>query len=105
MGMLEIIGKLDSFTKVFEMDYYRNHARKYYFAKVIVQQNKEPFNPTILIAARERGINLREQTTFLAILWEHFLDSPLHNALRKIPGLRPAIRLLKKAKKQRSAAS
>ena len=85
MGMLEVIGKLDAFTKVFKMDYYRNNARKYYFAKVIAQQDKEPFNPTILAAARERGINLREHTTFLAILWAHFKDTAASQCTAEIP--------------------
>ncbi|MGI5923173.1 MAG: hypothetical protein GX945_08000 [Lentisphaerae bacterium] len=93
---LEIIGKIDSFAKVFDLDVYRKQARKHYFAKVIARQNKELYYHGIMAAAKERGFDLREHTTFPALLWEHFKDSALHNALRKIPGLRPVVQKLKR---------
>jgi hypothetical protein len=96
LAMLDVIGKIDSFAKVFDLDVYRNQARKHYFAKVIAHQTKEPYYRDMIATARERGLDLKEHTTFLTILWERFKDTALHNALRKIPGLRPVIRKLKR---------
>lgn len=96
LAMLDVIGKVDSFAKVFDLDMYRNQVRKYYFAKIIARRTKEPYYRDIMAIARERGLNLREHTTFPAMLWVHFKDSLLHNALRKIPGLRPVIQKLKR---------
>jgi len=91
-----VLGKTDAFGKVFNVGLYRKDAEKRFIAEVLTQYKEEPYYRSMVESAARKQISLRNKTTFPRIVWAAFLDSPLHNVLRKFPGLRPAVRGLKR---------
>lgn len=96
LTMLDLLGKIDNFSDVFDIETYRKKARKTFLAEVFAKKKEDPFYRSIVEYARKHGIGLLHDTTLTAIFWEWFCNSRIHNFLRSLPGLRPAIRTLKR---------
>ncbi len=94
---LELLGKLDNFHQVFDIDKYKKEARRRFIATVIANEKKEMFHKHILDLARERGINLREEINCLDLIRAKLLDGKIHNFIRNNPTLK---KLAKKFFKQ-----
>ena len=102
LATLELLGKIDSFAELFDFNIYRKQARKAFFARVLARHTKNPVYRSIIEYAKEKDIDLLSYTSRAAILAARLKDSKLHNFLRRIPLLRPAVRALKKVFKSKA---
>ncbi len=85
---LELLGKLDNFRHIFDIDKYRQEARRRYIAEVIVNEDKEMFHKHVMDLARKKGIDLRKEINCLDILRAKLLDGKIHNFIRNNPLLK-----------------
>ena len=90
---LEILGKVDAFRGVFDVDKYRREARRRFIAETIVNADREMFFRHIIDLARERGVNLRREVNCLDLFRARMMDGRLHTFIRNNPFLK---RLAKK---------
>lgn len=90
---LELIGKIDAFRGVFDVDKYRREARRLFIAETLVNADREMFFRHIVDLARERGVNLRKEVNCLDLFRARMLNGRLHTFIRGNPLLK---RLAKK---------
>ena len=79
---LELLGKLEAFSNVFDLNKYHNKARRLYIARTIVTEKTELFSKHLMDLAREKGINLRAEVNCLDIFRAKMMDGRLHNFIR-----------------------
>ncbi len=97
---LDILGRTDAFASVLDVERYRREAERRYVAKVLVFHRRDDYLEDLWELAREHGYPLRKHTTRLDLWRVRLCDSPVHNFLRALPGVRPLIRRLKEAIKR-----
>jgi len=85
---LELIGKIDAFRSVFNVDRYRREARRLYIAQTLVHADREMFYKHLVDLARERGVNLRHEVNALDLFRARMLDGHLHSFIRNNPFLK-----------------
>lgn len=85
---LEILGKLDVFGGVFDLEKYRREARRRFIAETIVSEKRNLFSGHLMELARERGIDLRSEVNALDILRARLLNGRIHSFIRNNPLLR-----------------
>ena len=85
---LEILGKLDAFAGVFDIDRYRREARRRAIADTLVGERKNLFAKHLMDLARERGVNLRREVNALDIFRARMLNGRLHGFIRNNPLLK-----------------
>ena len=90
---LEVLGKLDAFRAVFDVDKYRREARRRFIAETIVHADREMFFRHILDLARERNVDLRREVNCLDLFRARMMNGRLHTFIRNNPFLK---RLAKK---------
>ena len=90
---LELIGKVDAFRAVFDVDKYRREARRLFIAETLVNVDKEMFFRHIVDLAEERGVNLRREVNCLDMFRARMMNGRLHTFIRNSPLLK---RLAKK---------
>lgn len=90
---LELIGKVDAFRAVFDVDKYRREARRLFIAETLVNVDKEMFFRHIVDLAEERGVNLRREVNCLDMFRARMMNGRLHTFIRNSPFLK---RLAKK---------
>ena len=90
---LEILGKLDEFSSVFDIPKYRREVRRRLIAETIVGERKNLFSKHQMDLARERGVDLRRDVNALDLFRARMLNGRLHTFIRNRPFLK---RLAKK---------
>ena len=85
---LELIGKLDAFRSVFDVDKYRRKARRLFIAETLVGADREMFFRHIVDLAEERGVNLRREVNCLDMFRARMMDGRLHTFIRNSPLLK-----------------
>lgn len=96
ISTLEILGKAAAFAGVFDFDRYHREAEKEFLGRVFAMAAHKEYYADLVNMAKARGIDLRKRTTRAAIFRARFYGTDLHKSLRSLPGLRPAIRALKR---------
>lgn len=79
---LEILGKLDEFSGVFDIPRYRREVRRRLIAETIVGEGKSLFAKHQMDLARERGVDLRREVNALDLFRARMFGSALHNFIR-----------------------
>ena len=90
---LDILGKLDEFSGVFDIARYRREARRRAIADAIVGERRNLFAKHLMDLARERGVDLRREVNALDLFRARMLNGRLHTFIRNNPILK---RLAKK---------
>lgn len=73
---LDLLGKLDKFSKVFDIEKYRNSKKtKRYIARQIISANSDLFAKQFVTYAREHNISLYNKTSIIALVIEFFIYS------------------------------
>ena len=85
---LELLGKLDDFSAVFDIPKYRREVRTRFIAETIVNAGRDLFATHEMDLARERGIDLRREVGALDIFRARMLNGRLHSFIRNNPLLR-----------------
>ena len=85
---LELLGKLDEFSSVFDVEKYRREVRTRFIAETIVNAERDLFATHEIDLARERGIDLRREVSALDIFRARMLNGRLHNFIRGNPLLK-----------------
>lgn len=85
---LELLGKIEDFRTVFDVDKYRREARRRFIAEAIVTADRELFCKHLLDLARERGVNLRREVNCLDLFRARMMDGKLHTFIRNNPFLK-----------------
>ena len=79
---LELIGKVDAFRAVFDVDKYRREARRLFIAETLVNVDREMFFRHIVDLAEERGVNLRREVNCLDMFRARMMNGRLHTFIR-----------------------
>ncbi|MBR6020974.1 MAG: hypothetical protein IK066_00985 [Kiritimatiellae bacterium] len=58
---LEILGKLDDFSGIFDVEKYRREARRLFIAEILAAPESDLFAAHLRALARERGVDLRRE--------------------------------------------
>ena len=82
MLTLEILGKIDDFRSVFDIDRYRREARRLFIATAIVNEKREMFFQHLMDLARERGVDLRREVSILDLLRAKLMNGRIHTFIR-----------------------
>ena len=90
---LEILGKLDAFGRVFDVDRYRREVRRRLIAETIVGEKSNLFARHLMDLARERKVDLRREVNCLDLFRARMMNGRLHTFIRNNPFLK---RLAKK---------
>ena len=85
---LELIGRIDGFRSVFDVDRYRREARRRFIAETLVNADREMFFRHIVDLAKERGVDLRREVNCLDLLRARMTDGRLHAFIRNSPFLK-----------------
>lgn len=85
---LEILGKLDAFGKVFDVDRYRREVRRRLIAETIVREKTDLFAKHLMDLARERKVDLRREVNGLDLFRARMTDGWLHTFIKNNPVLR-----------------
>ena len=85
---LEILGKLDAFGKVFDVDRYRREVRRRLIAETIVREKTNLFAKHLMDLARERKVDLRREVGWLDLFPARMTDGRLHAFIKNNPVLR-----------------
>ena len=85
---LELLGKLDAFGAVFDLEKYRREARRRFIAETLVSEKRNLFSRHLMELARERGIDLRREVGVLDILRAKLLNGRIHSFIRNSPLLK-----------------
>lgn len=85
---LELIGRIDGFRAVFDVDRYRREARRRFIAETLVNADREMFFRHIVDLAKERGVDLRREVNCLDLLRARMTDGRLHALIRNSPFLK-----------------
>ena len=91
---LEILGKADAFRSVFDIDRYRREARRLFIATAIVTEKKELCCQHIMDLARERGVDLSREVSFLDLLRAKLMDGRIHTFIRNHSALKRLAKLI-----------
>ena len=89
---LDILGKLDRFSKVFDIPRYRREVRRRLIAETVVNERKSLFAKHQMDLARECGVDLRREVNALDIFRAKMSESRLHNFIRNNPLLKKIAR-------------
>ena len=90
---LDILGRLEAFSGVFDVARYRREARRRAIADAIVGEKRNLFAKHLMDLARERGVDLRREVNALDLFRARMLNGRLHSFIRNSPLLK---RLAKK---------
>jgi hypothetical protein len=90
---LEILGRLDAFGRVFDVDRYRREVRRRLIAETIVGEKSNLFARHLMDLARERKVDLRREVNCLDLFRARMMNGRLHTFIRNSPFLK---RLAKK---------
>ena len=85
---LEILGRLDAFSAVFDIPRYKREVRRRLIAETIVQEKSDLFAKHLVDLARERGVNLRKEVNALDLFRARMLNGRLHSFIRNNPLLK-----------------
>ncbi|MBP5285616.1 MAG: hypothetical protein ILO34_05845 [Kiritimatiellae bacterium] len=85
---LEILGKLDAFSGVFDIGRYRREVRRRLIAETIVGRRANLFARHLSDLARERGFDLRGEVNALDLFRAKMLNGRLHAFIRGNPLLK-----------------
>ena len=85
---LEILGKLDTFRNVFDIEKYRREVRRRLIAETIVRENQNLFAKHQMELARSRGVDLRREVNCLDLFRARMTDSSLHKFIKGNPFLK-----------------
>ena len=79
---LDILGKLDDFAGVFDIQKYKREVRRRLIAETIVQERKNLFSKHQMDLARSRGVDLRREVNILDLFRARMLNGRLHSFIR-----------------------
>lgn len=82
MMTLNILGALDDFSDIFELEKFDAKARRRYAAEILNRRKSDPFLEDIYLLAENRGYNLRGSTDSVTRLYMAFTRTPLFWKLR-----------------------
>ena len=85
---LDILGKLDEFSGIFDIPRYRREVRRRLIAETIVGERKSLFAKHQMDLARERGVDLRREVNALDIFRAMMSEGAIHNLIRNNPLLK-----------------
>ena len=85
---LEILGKLDAFSSVFDIPKYRREVRRRLIAETLVGEKRNLFAKHLMDLARERGFDLRREVGVLDLFRARMLNGRLHSFIRNNPLLK-----------------
>ena len=85
---LEILGKIDAFSGVFDIPKYRNEVRRRLIARTIVTEKQDLFAKHLMDLARERGVDLRREVNVLDLLRARLMDGRIHTFIRSHSALK-----------------
>ena len=85
---LELLGKVDAFRSVFDVDKYRREARRLFIAETLANVDREMFFRHIVDLAEERGVNLRREVNCLDMFRARMMNGRLHTFIRNSPFLK-----------------
>ena len=84
MLTLDIMGKLQEFSALFDLKKFDDNAKKNYIAEVLNHHDKDLFCLDIYNYALKKGIRLEDRTTLFCRIYMRFATSKTANNLRKI---------------------
>ena len=85
---LDILGKLEAFSGVFDIARYKREARRRAIADTIVGERRNLFAKHLMDLARERGVDLRREVNVLDLFRARMLNGRLHTFIRNSPFLK-----------------
>ena len=85
---LDILGKLEAFSGVFDIARYKREARRRAIADTIVGERRNLFAKHLMDLARERGVDLRREVNALDLFRARMLNGRLHTFIRNSPLLK-----------------
>ena len=85
---LDILGKLDDFSGVFDIPKYRREVRRRLIAETIASESTNLFSRHQMDLARSRGVNLRREVGVLDLFRARMLNGRLHSFIRNNPILK-----------------
>ena len=85
---LELLGKLEAFNGVFDLEKYRREARRRFIAETIVSKKRDLYSAHLMALASKRGIDLRREVNALDILRAKLLNGRIHSFIRNSPLLK-----------------
>ena len=85
---LDILGKLEAFSGVFDIARYKREARRRAIADTIVGERRNLFAKHLMDLARERGVDLRREVNALDLFRARMLNGRLHTFIRNSPFLK-----------------
>ena len=85
---LELLGKLDAFKGVFDIDRYRREVRRRLIAETIANERTSLFAKHQMDLARERGVDLRREVGFLDVLRARMTGGRIHGFIKSSPLLK-----------------
>ena len=81
---LDILGVLDQFAGVFDVDLFKRRERARYIATILNNRKRDPYMQDIYELAEERHYNLRSRTSLFFRLYMRFTETRLFTILRSI---------------------
>lgn len=90
MLVLELLGRLDAFSGVFDIARYRREARRLFIAQTLSTRKTDSFSAHMCALARERGVDLRREVRAIDLFRARHLDGGLHAFIRRHRALRNA---------------
>lgn len=91
---LDVLGRLDDFSAVFDIPRYRREVRRRLIAETIAGEKRNLFSLHLMDLARERGVDLRREVSALDILRARLSGGRIHALVKSVPFLRRAARAL-----------
>ena len=85
---LDILGKLNDFSGVFDIPKYRREVRRRLIAETIASESTNLFSRHQMDLARSRGVNLRREVGVLDLFRARMLNGRLHSFIRNNPILK-----------------
>ena len=85
---LEILGKLEAFKDVFDLEKYRREARRRFISETIVSRDRNLFSKHLMELAAERGYDLRKEVSALDIFRAKLLNGRIHRFITNSPTLK-----------------
>jgi len=85
---LEILGKLDEFSGVFDIPKYRREVRRRLIAETVVNEKRNLFARHQMDLARERGVDLRREVNALDLFRARLLNGRIHTFIRNHSALK-----------------
>lgn len=88
MLTLELLGKLEKFDNIFDLNKYHREARRLYIAQTILREESSLFSKHLMDLARASGIDLHSEVNCLDLFRAKMLDGRLHQFIRTHPTLK-----------------